>query len=114
LWGPAAFSLVAGFAGSHYVFPGLASTLDNGDDVIQRELRALELPAAVLAAILIPGENIGSGESNDLFSLSEGNIAEKSKDRRHLHTKADRPNLEISFFDHFYFSLKQQLEGTLP
>ena len=114
MWGPATFSLIAGFAGSHYVFPGLASALDNGDNVIQRELRALELPAAVLTAILIPGENIGPGESNDLFSLSEGYIAEKPQDSGNLHTKADRPNLEISFFDHFYFSLKQQLEGTLP
>jgi len=77
LWGPAAFSLVAGFAGGHDVFPGLASALDHGDDVIQRELRALELSAAVLAAVLISGEYIGSGESDDLLSLSKGYIAQK-------------------------------------
>src|SRR5690349_4739387 len=49
LWRAPAFALVAGLAGGDDVFPALASALDDGDHVIEGELRSRELRAAVLA-----------------------------------------------------------------
>jgi hypothetical protein len=59
--------LVAGFASGHDVFPTFTSALDNGHHVIEGEMSFAELPAAVLADIVVPEEDIASRKSNDVF-----------------------------------------------
>jgi len=56
---PAAFSVIAGRAGCHYIRPGVGPTQVARDDVVYGQVESV-FPA-VLAGIAIPPENLTAG-----------------------------------------------------
>jgi hypothetical protein len=62
-----AFTLIAWLAGSDNVFPALAAALNDWNDMVQGELRFVELLAAVLASVVVSLKDVGPGEADDVL-----------------------------------------------
>lgn len=90
LGSPAAFPGVAARAGAYDVLPGRLAAQASGDHVVQREFRHREAFAAVLAVILVPGEDVAAVE----FHVAAGQaiVEKEANDPRHRDVKVHRGN----------------------
>ena len=68
-------ALVAGQARSDNVVPGAAPSTGGRCDVIQGELVARSLAPAILTGLTVPEQDIRAGESDDVSTFLQGNIA---------------------------------------
>src|SRR5262249_43732071 len=87
---PAALLDVAGHAGADDVLPGARAPLAAGHHVVEAQLAGRELLAAVLALVVVAGEDVPPVELHRL--LGEPVVAHQPDDARHLDLAADGPD----------------------
>src|SRR5437870_2546578 len=84
----AALAHVAADAGTDDVVPRALAALAARDDVVQAQFRSRELPAAVLALVVVAGEDVAPVELHRL--LGQLLVADQADDARHLDLAVDR------------------------
>jgi hypothetical protein len=90
------------------IFPGLRSSFDNGDDVVECKVFRGTLFPAVLTGMTIACIDIRSAELYVLKMLSDLYIFEESEDTWHLDSETYASDLAIVFGQYFNLALIQQ------
>ena len=103
---------VAVVAGSDDVLPDRLPTLALRSDVVVGQVRQLAPRPAVLALVVIPGEDVHTGELDRLLVALE--CVQETDDCRALEYQAGRVDVAVVLFDHFDFAEGEKSDGTLP
>ena len=88
-------SAVAGDAAGHDVVPALVAAAGHRDHVVEGELGGREAVAAVLAAVVVPGVDVGAGERHVGEGTFHTDVTEQAKHRRELHPDRDAADLPV-------------------
>ena len=108
------FAVIAFEAAGDDILPGFASSLDDGNNVVERQaFRGTFLPA-ILAGMMIPGVDVGSAEFCALKTLPDFDIFEKPENTGQLYRKADASDFPIVFGQYFDLALAKQADGAFP
>lgn len=76
--GTAAFAVIAGNTAGDNIFPSFSASHDYRDDMVECEIFSAALLPAILACVVIPRVNIGSGELHALELFPDFHIFKKS------------------------------------
>jgi hypothetical protein len=106
--------VIAVDAAADDVIPGLSSSVNDGDDMIESEIFRGTLFPAVLTRMVVPGIDIGPAEFNVLEVLPHFYIPEEPEYAWEFNGKTDASNLAIIFGKNFDFTLVKQAQRPLP
>ncbi len=100
-----AFPSIAMVASDHDILPGGYAALGARYYVIDGRFAGNEGAAAILALVLVTGEEVYAGEWR--LPFSELDIPEQTNDGRDLYDERYRANFPLVNIDNFYFSEKK-------
>ena len=112
--GAASLAVVAFEAAGDDVVPGLASPLDDRNDVVEREVLGRAAAAAVLARVVVARVNVGPAKLHMLEALPDPDVLQEAQHARQLDREADAPDLPVVLGYYFDLALVKQRQCALP
>ncbi len=109
-----ALALVAALTRSDDIVPALASSLNNRNDVIERQVVARKAVAAVLTDVIIAEKHIDPRESDDVLLLLDRNVVQQPENGGNFYRHPDGADFVSALFNDLYLALEEELNGSLP